>query len=86
MISVEQALELILQQIQPAPGESVALGESVGRVLAEEILSDLDSPPHDKSMVDGYAVLRSDLVNLPVKLRVQEEVTAGQVPQAAVQP
>ena len=86
MISVEQALELILQQIQPAAGESVTLGESVGRVLAEEILSDLDSPPHDKSMVDGYAVLRSDLVNLPVKLRVQEEVTAGQVPQAAVQP
>ena len=36
-------------------------------------------------MVDGYAVLRSDLESLPVKLRVQEEVTAGQVPQAPLQ-
>ena len=85
MISVEQALQLILQQVRPTTGESVLLAESAGRVLAEEVLSDLDSPPHDKSMVDGYAVLRSDLESLPVKLRVQEEVTAGQVPQAPLQ-
>ena len=86
MISVEQALQLILEQTWPATGESVSLAESDGRVLIEEVLSDLDSPPHDKSMVDGYAVLRSDLESLPVKLRVQEEVTAGQVPQAPLQP
>ena len=86
MISVEQALQLILKQVSPVMGESILLADSCGRVLAEEILSDLDSPPHDKSMVDGYAVLRSDLETLPVKLRVQEEVTAGEVPQAPLQP
>jgi len=86
MISVEQALQLILQEVRPVTGESVQLADACGRVLTEEIRSDLDSPPHDKSMVDGYAVLRSDLETLPVKLRVQEEVTAGEVPQAPLQP
>ena len=85
MISVEQALELILQKIRPQPAEPVALAQLTGRVLAEEISSDLDSPPHDKSMVDGYAVLRSDLSNPRTRLRVQEEVTAGEVPQVPLQ-
>ena len=43
----------------PCAGESaapVAGDRSLGLVLAEEIASDVDSPPHDKSLVDGYAV------------------------------
>ena len=85
MISVAQALERILDEIRPKPAESVELAQAVGRILAQEIKSDLDSPPHDKSMVDGYAVLRSDLTPVPIRLRVQEEVTAGEVPQLPLQ-
>ncbi|MCP3693145.1 MAG: molybdopterin molybdotransferase MoeA, partial [Planctomycetaceae bacterium] len=86
MISVEEALKLILEKVPTRPSELVPLEALTGRVLAEEISSDLDSPPHDKSMVDGYAVQRNDLAELPVTLGVLEEVTAGEVPRSAVQP
>ena len=86
MISVEEALELILEKVPTRPTELVPLEALTGRVLAEEITSDLDSPPHDKSMVDGYAVQRNDLAKLPVTLGVQEEVTAGEVPRSSLQP
>ena len=86
MISVEKALELILEKVSTRPTELVPLEALTGRVLAEEITSDLDSPPHNKSMVDGYAVQRNDLAKLPVTLGVQEEVTAGEVPRSSLQP
>ena len=86
MISVEEALKLILEKVPTRPSELVPLEALTGRVLAEEISSDLDSPPHDKSMVDGYAVQRNDLAELPVTLDVLEEVTAGEVPRSALQP
>ena len=86
MISVEEALKLILEKVPTRPSELVPLEALTGRVLAEEISSDLDSPPHDKSMVDGYAVQRNDLAELPVTLGVLEEVTAGEVPRSALQP
>ena len=86
MISVEEALKLILEKVPTRPSELVPLEALTGRVLAEEISSDLDSPPHDKSMVDGYAVQRNDLAELPVTLGVLEEITAGEVPRSALQP
>ena len=32
------------------------LGEAAGLVLAEDIVSDVNSPPYDKALMDGYAV------------------------------
>jgi len=62
----------------------VSFPEALGRVLAETIASDVDSPPHDKSVVDGYAIRFDDLVDGCADLRVVEEVTAGQVPTRAL--
>lgn len=88
MISVAEALASVLERCEAKPPQSVSLREAVGHVLAQDVASDIDSPPHDKSLVDGYAVRVDDIARVtsgrtdgPVELAVIEEVTAGAVPQ-----
>ena len=61
-------------------------GEALGCTLAEDVASDVDSPPHDKSVVDGYAVVAADLVGGSAEFEILEEVTAGAIPHRAVTP
>ena len=61
MISVDEALQLVLEHARCKPAASIASNDALGLVLAEDIASDVDSPPHDKSIVDGYAVVAADL-------------------------
>ena len=91
MHSVEQALKLVLDYAQPLPW-SVKLAttqpdgsEALGCVLSEPVTSDIDSPPHDKSIVDGYAIIAADAAQPGAELVVIEEVTAGAVPTKAVE-
>ena len=86
MLSVAEALHQVLEHAATLSPVETALGEALGRVLAEAVASDVDSPPHDKSIVDGYAVRGSDLVDGRATLIVQEEITAGNVPTLAVVP
>ena len=53
-------------------------------MLAEDVISDIDSPPHDKSLVDGFAVRSADVVAAGIELEVIERVTAGEVPTVPV--
>lgn len=80
MIGIDQALSLVLEQARPLNTEMAKLRTALGRVAADEIASTIDSPPHDKSLVDGYAVVAADLAAGSARLTVIEEVTAGQVP------
>jgi molybdopterin molybdotransferase len=85
MLSVSEAQQLVLQQAQPLAPQSIPLTADVlGLILAEDIVSDLDMPPFDKAMMDGYAVRSADLVQGRALLQVVDEVTAGQVPRRAV--
>ena len=70
MISIEQALEHVIQYAVPKPAQSVPLEKSLGHLLWEDIFSDLDAPPHEQSLVDGYAVRSSDFC--PRAIRAQE--------------
>ena len=64
MLSVAEAQAVVLHQARPLPPESVPLApEALGLVLAEEITSDLDMPPYDKALMDGFAVRSADLPN-----------------------
>src|SRR5665213_2016723 len=56
MISPSEAHRLILHNAKPFPIELVPLQKAVGRVLRENIISDRDQPPFNKSLVDGIAV------------------------------
>ena len=85
MLSVDQALALVLQHAGPRPAVSVGLIDALGQVLAETVTSDIDSPPHDKSQVDGYALRAADVGTPTVRLRVLEEVTAGKLPTTMVE-
>ncbi|RIK77695.1 MAG: molybdenum cofactor biosynthesis protein [Planctomycetota bacterium] len=86
MLSVDEALKIVLAHATPLPPVRVALGDALGCVLAEEVASDVDSPPHDKAMVDGYAVVAADLASGRATLRLLEVITAGEVPRLIVEP
>ena len=83
MISVNEALGLVREHSRSLPAERVKLEHACGLRLAEAVVSQVDSPPFCKSIVDGYAVSTGD--DSPT-LRVIEQVTAGMVPHHAVQP
>ncbi len=86
MLSVDEALQRVLARVAQAPATVVPTGEALGLVLAEDVVSDVDSPPHDKALVDGYAVRAADVVDGRAELIVLEEVTAGAVPTRTVTP
>lgn len=77
MITFEEALNIIeTAKVKPVR-ESVSMGESLGRILANNVYSDVDMPPFDKSAVDGFACRRADL---PGPLAVIETIAAGVTP------
>ena len=86
MIPVEQALDIVLSHTPVLPSEEADLAEAVGRVLAEDVRSDVEMPPFDRAAMDGYAVRARDVAGAPVTLRVVGQVRAGQVPGREVGP
>ncbi|MGC1275336.1 MAG: gephyrin-like molybdotransferase Glp [Planctomycetaceae bacterium] len=84
MLSVEDALAEVIRHATPIDVETVPLAAALGRALAEDVTSGLDSPPFDKSLMDGFAVRGSDTANAGTMLSVIEAVTAGQVPSLEV--
>jgi len=83
MISVEEALAHVAAHATPLPAVRLPLNEVLGLQLAEEVVSNADSPPFDKSMVDGFAVAQRDDSR---ERQVIEQVIAGDVPRHAVVP
>jgi len=77
MITLDEALKIVLSTSYELGTEKVDLLHSPGRVLAEEVISDMDMPPFDKSAMDGFACRREDLEN---DLEVIETIAAGQHP------
>jgi len=86
MLTVEQALALIEQNVSPRPPQQLPLSAALGCVLAEWIVSDSDSPPFDKALMDGFAIRAADLQQSEARFRVVGELTAGQVPTRPVGP
>lgn len=80
MLTVTQALDQIVREVTTFAPEQVALSEALGLVTAEDVISREDSPPFDKSLMDGYAVLSSDIAAGNRELSVVDEVTAGRIP------
>jgi molybdopterin molybdotransferase len=88
MISVHDALMMILDTVSPLAGERVGLLQAVGRMLAEEVRSEREVPPFANSAMDGYAVRWDDVreasADQPVALSLLEVIQAGAVPTQAV--
>ncbi|HEX8184390.1 MAG TPA: gephyrin-like molybdotransferase Glp [Blastocatellia bacterium] len=77
MITVDQALSIVLEHVEPLPAETVPLDEAHNRILAEEVRADIDLPPFDRARMDGYAVRAADVSIAPVSLRLIGEIAAG---------
>jgi molybdopterin molybdotransferase len=83
MVELEAALNLVLSSAKVAGTENTNFQQAFGRVLAEDVFSDTDMPPFDKSAVDGYACRREDLAD---NLEVIEIIPAGRKPEKKITP
>jgi len=86
MITVEEAFAAVESSVTRLPSETIALSAATGRVLADEVRSDVDSPPHDKSVMDGFAVRAEDVAGGVTEFRVLETIIAGALPTVEVTP
>ncbi|MCK5170150.1 MAG: molybdopterin molybdotransferase MoeA, partial [Bacteroidales bacterium] len=81
MIRIEEAYKIVLQNAYQLETEKVIFTNSLGRILAEDVKSDIEMPPFDKSAVDGYACRREDLKN---RLEIIEVIPAGKIPEKVI--
>lgn len=67
-LRVDKAREAIRTCLSPLAGtEKVSIRNALGRVLAQEIVPQINVPAHDNAAMDGYAVRFSDLERGPLK-------------------
>ena len=76
--SLDDALAELLAHAQPPQQfERVTTFDADGRVLAQDLVSQLQVPPQDNSSMDGYAVRRSEIADEGVTLPVSQRIPAG---------
>lgn len=89
-ITVEQALQLILEYTPVLREEQAALLESLGRILSCDVLAGHPQPPFDRSPLDGYALRAADIAgaapDTPAVLDVVDKLYAGDVSSVPVLP
>jgi molybdopterin molybdotransferase len=81
MIPVEEALRLVLENSGEPEMKQAAIAESQDHILAEDIRSDIDMPPFDRSAMDGFAISGDDL-----RYELLEEIVAGDSREIRVKP
>ena len=76
MLTFEAARTMILDSVSPCGVERVTLLDSLGRTLAEDVISPSDLPAADNSAMDGYAVVTADCGE-PALLNITGHLQAG---------
>jgi molybdopterin molybdotransferase len=88
MLSYQQAQEMVISRLAAVTREPrtefIPLLAAQGRILGQDILSDRDYPPFDRSIRDGYAVRAAD-THSGATLRCIGELKAGDTPSTAIQ-
>lgn len=77
MISVAEAMDMVLSGMPRLASELVPLPQALGRVLARDVAARLTQPFADVSSMDGYAVRAQDVADAPVTLTQIGESAAG---------
>lgn len=83
MIPVEEAIDLVLQAVQPLPPVRAPFNDALGLVLAEDVHAAEPMPPFRAASVDGYAVIASDTAAIR---QVVGDQSAGYVDDVQVTP
>ena len=81
MIPFEKAFEIVMNCGFSMGTEVIPFADSLNRVLAEDVFSDMDMPPFNKSSVDGFACRQADL---GCDLEILETIPAGVWPSKVV--
>ena len=80
-ISLEQALNILMDHVTHGKTERNTLEDCLGLVLSEDVYALLDMPPFSRSAQDGYALCSKDSIGAtgenPVKLKVTGKIYAG---------
>lgn len=78
MKTFDEALAHLISQAKPSKkAETIAITDALGRTLAEDIVSTINVPPHDNSMMDGYALNLKDLEHTDT-FQVSQRIAAGE--------
>jgi molybdopterin molybdotransferase len=83
LLTVDEALQLIVEHAQPFSVESIAVADASGRVVREPATAHVDLPPFPSSAMDGFAVRASDV---PGELPIAYRVAAGAPPPGPLPP
>ncbi len=88
-ITVEEAIECITKTVRRRlSSEKISIDEAYGRILAENIVSDMNIPAHDISHMDGYAIVAADASSAskshPVYLEVKGEIGLSDIPSCSL--
>lgn len=90
LISIDQALALLIQHAQILPIESLSLEQALHRYLAEDIRAAIDLPMFAQSAVDGYAICaqfeHDDVIAAQRTFTLIGEIRAGQAADQVLQP
>jgi len=78
LISVDQALDRILQHVQPLDTEKLELQNALNRYLAENIYSSINLPLFSQSAVDGYAICAKKVIEPESEFQLIGKIRAGQ--------
>ncbi len=82
MILLEEAYKIVMDSVELMKTEKINFTNSLGLILANDIFSDIDMPPFDKSAMDGYACKMTDINQ---ELQVIEVIPAGKSPEKEIQ-
>lgn len=83
--ALDDVLAELLTLARPLAGtEAVSTFEADARVLAQDLVSELQVPPQDNSSMDGYAVRSAEIADEGAVLPVSQRIPAGSVAQALV--
>ncbi len=87
---INETLEIIFKSMrkQNRGNETLQLDQALNRVLASDIISDMNIPESDRSAMDGYAVISEDTFgvseNNPITLRIIGRIEIGEIPRVQI--
>src|SRR5919108_1916420 len=81
MLTVNEASQIILDVLQPLPTETIPFAETLGRVLADDLVADTPVPRFPQSAMDGFALRSEDTLEAtsdrPIALNILGTLGAG---------
>jgi molybdopterin molybdotransferase len=81
IITFDEAYEIVMKSAFTTGTEIISFADSLNRVLARDITSDMDMPPFNKATVDGFACRKADM---EAELEIIETIPAGLSPKLKV--